>query len=196
MEQRNKESWAVIPITLILLSVVLRDSFSSDCRCWRVYRKRAKPTPDYVKDGEFVGIDVSIILGRGPFLFNGSVPEDVEDQAEYECAFCFCRIFRIRRKEECRFEVCIKLGFCWRTTTSLTLLKSRKTGFSITPWQRQGTRRQLSSCRICSPGNRRTDRENLARLSTWHMRFAPKENKTLTVQYQIPMSMGSGRTHS
>ncbi len=182
MEQRNKESWAVIPITLILLSVVLGTASQAIADAGVFTGNGQNLHQITSKTVQLVGIDVSIILGRGPFLFNGSVPG--MDRAEYECTFVLQNLSD--KEEEIQVGFPVDSEFARQNEPDSSqesknwifdyafIARDEKTTYHVEFVHRkpQNGPREFGS------------------IFTWHMRFAPKENKTLTVQYQIPMSMG------
>lgn len=82
---RTNASWAVVSITLIVLSVVLGTASLAIADAGVFTGNGQNLHQITSKAVRLASIDVSIILGRGPFLFNGSVPG--MDRAEYECTF-------------------------------------------------------------------------------------------------------------
>lgn len=134
------------------------------------------------KTVQLVSIDVTIVLGRGPFLFDGSVPG--MDIAEYQCNFLLRNLSD--KDEE------IKVGFpadseFARGSKPDSPSESRgwvlEYGFIAmdqeTTYHVEFVRRRPQS----GPGE-------FGSVFVWNMRFAPKETRSLTVQYRIPMSMG------
>jgi hypothetical protein len=80
-----KISFAVIVVPLILLSLI-SGTASPALGDAGVFTGNGQNLHQITsKTVQLVSIDVAIILGRGPFLFDGTVPG--MDQAEYECTF-------------------------------------------------------------------------------------------------------------
>lgn len=52
---------------------------------------------------QLVSIDVSIVLGRGPFLFDGTVPG--MDRAEYDCTFLLQNLSDKQEEVEVGFPI-------------------------------------------------------------------------------------------
>lgn len=131
---------------------------------------------------QLVDIDVTIILGRGPFLFDGGVPG--MDQALYRCTFVLRSLSGAAEEVEVGFPVDSQFA---RQNKELTSNDSRdwvlEYGFIArdqkTTYEVEFVRRTPKN----GPGE-------FGSVFVWRMQFAPKEERTLTVQYHIPMSMG------
>ncbi|HSE48257.1 MAG TPA: hypothetical protein VLA96_03515, partial [Terriglobales bacterium] len=127
-------------------------------------------------------IDVTIALGRGRFLFDGTVPG--MDAADYECVF--------RLKNLTSKPVDIQVGFPidsefagqqkvvtpkdseeWVLGYSF-IARDEATTYHVSFVKREGK---------LGPGQFRS-------LFVWKMHFVPGETRTLTVKYTIPISMG------
>jgi hypothetical protein len=133
---------------------------------------------------QLITVDVVIMLGRGRFLFDGSVSG--MDQADYACTFV------LRNRSDKTAE--IQVGFPvdsqfangparepgdaggWVLDYSFIARDDKKT------YHVEFVRREP----------RRPD--DFAAIFLWRMSFAPRETKTLRVQYRIPMSMGLATT--
>jgi hypothetical protein len=134
------------------------------------------------KTVQLVSIDVTIILGRGPFLFDGSVPG--MDLAEYQCTFLLRNLSD--KDEEIKVGFPVDSEFA-RGSKPDSPSESRdwvlEYGFIAldqkTTYHVEFVRRKPQS----GPGE-------FGSVFVWNMRFSPKETKSLTVQYRIPMSMG------
>jgi hypothetical protein len=85
LSKGTKAGSLVISITLILLSVVLGTAPPAFADAGVFTGNGQNLHQITSKTVQLVRIDVTIILGRGPFLFNGTVPG--MDRAEYECTF-------------------------------------------------------------------------------------------------------------
>lgn len=131
---------------------------------------------------QLVSIDVTIVLGRGPFLFDGTVPG--MDRAEYECEFVLRSLSDKDEKVEVGFPVDSQFARGTKPESSdesqgwvleyAFMARDEKTTYSV-----DFVRRKPQS----GPGE-------FGSVFTWNMHFSPKEIKKLVVQYRIPMSMG------
>ncbi len=131
---------------------------------------------------QLVSIDVTIVLGRGPFLFDGTVPG--MDRANYECVF-FLR--NLSDKDE-DVEVGFPIDSQFAQGTEAESPKESENwvleyGFIArdekTTYNVKFVRRKPQS-----------GQGQFGSVFVWDMHFSPTENKTLTVDYRIPMSMG------
>ncbi len=131
---------------------------------------------------QLVSIDVTMVLGRGPFLYDGTVPG--MDRAEYRCSFLLQNLSDNDEEVEVGFPVdsqfakgakpespsesqdwVLEYGFIARdeaTTYHVVFVRRKPEG---------------------GPGD-------LGSVFVWKMHFPAKKSRTLIVQYQIPMSMG------
>jgi len=127
-------------------------------------------------------IDVMILLGRGPFLFDGSVPG--MDVAQYRCTFVLTSLSETDEEVEVGFPIDSEFA---KEAEPKSQSESQdwvlEYGFIAkdgdTTYDVQFVRRKSTG----SPGEFRS-------VFLWKMHFAPKQTRTLTVQYRIPMSMG------
>ena len=131
---------------------------------------------------QLVSIDVTIVLGRGPFLFDGTVPG--MDRAEYTCKFVLRSLSDKDEKVEVGFPVDSQFA---RGTK---------------PESSDESQNWVSEYAFMARDERATYRVDFVRrkpqtgpgefgsVFTWNMHFSPKEIKKLVVQYRIPMSMG------
>jgi hypothetical protein len=80
-----KNNTAVLPTVLVLSLVIVGTSFraAADAGVFTGNGQNLRQISS--KSIQLVSIDVTIIPGRGPFLFDGSVPG--MDQVQYECTF-------------------------------------------------------------------------------------------------------------
>ena len=80
-----KTNTAVLPIVLVLSFLILGTSSpaAADAGVFTGNGQNLRQISS--KSIQLVSIDVSIIPGRGPFLFDGTVPG--MDEVHYECAF-------------------------------------------------------------------------------------------------------------
>jgi hypothetical protein len=131
---------------------------------------------------QLVNIDVTIVLGRGPFLFDGGVPG--MDRAEYQCTFLLRSLSDNAEDVEVGFPV--DSEFAQRSAEpSSSDSKEWVLEYGFIARDKHMTyhvefvRRKPNE----GPGE-------FGSIFVWRMHFAPKEDRTLTVQYRIPMSMG------
>jgi hypothetical protein len=134
------------------------------------------------KTVQLVSIDVTIVLGRGRFLFDGSVPG--MDQTEYQCKFVLRSLSD--KPEEVQIGFPVDSEFT-RQNAPVTpaessewvlsykfIARNEKDTYHVDYVQRKPE---------SGPGE-------FGSLFSWKMNFQPKETKTLSVTYHIPMSMG------
>jgi hypothetical protein len=131
---------------------------------------------------QLVSIDVTIVLGRGPFLFDGSVPG--MDRAEYQCTFVLRSLSDNDETVEIGFPVDSEFAKGSEAVSSAEsqnwileyafIARDEKTTYHIDFVHR----------------NPKPGPGEFSSVFVWNMRFSPKETRTLTVQYRIPMSMG------
>jgi len=135
------------------------------------------------KTVKLVSIDVLIVLGRGPFLFNGGVPG--MDRAEYQCTFVLRNLTDKDEEVEVGFPVDSEFAKGIKpvspTESQNWLLEY---GFIARDEKMTYNVEFVHRNRQAGPG------PEFAFLFVWKMHFAPVETRTLTVQYRIPMSMG------
>jgi len=177
-----KISFAVIVVPLILLSLI-SGTASPALGDAGVFTGNGQNLHQITsKTVQLVSIDVAIILGRGPFLFDGTVPG--MDQAEYECTFVLRNLSDQNEDVQVGFPVDSQFARQSEGDSSndskrwvleyAFIARDEKTTYHV-----QFVRRKPQS----GPGE-------FASVFLWNMRLAPKEAKTLNVQYHIPMSMG------
>jgi hypothetical protein len=131
---------------------------------------------------QLVTIDVAIILGRGPFLFDGTVAG--MDQAEYKCTFVLRNLSDREEDVQVGFPVDSEFAQEYRRDSAKGskrwvldygfIARDEKMTYNV-----EFVRRKPRS----GPGEFGT-------VFVWNMHFVPKESKSLSVQYRIPMSMG------
>jgi len=178
----TKTSSLVISITLMLWSVVLGTAPPAIADAGVFTGNGQNLHQITSKTVRLVRIDVAIILGRGPFLFDGTVPG--MDRAEYECTFVLQNLSD--KQEEIQVGFPVDSQFARRNEPASPqesknwildyafIARDEKTTYHV-----EFVRRKPQS----GPGE-------FGSVFTWNMQFAPKENKTLSVHYRIPMSMG------
>lgn len=131
---------------------------------------------------QLVNIDVTIVLGRGPFLFDGSVPG--MDEAEYRCSFLLKNLTDENAEVKVGFPVDSQFAqgiqpesndesFDWVMDYGF-IAKDEKATYDV-----EFVRRKPSS-----------GSGEFGSVFVWTMHFSPKETRKLNVQYRIPMSMG------
>ncbi|HEX4125434.1 MAG TPA: hypothetical protein VHY37_11955 [Tepidisphaeraceae bacterium] len=127
-----------------------------------------------------VSIDVKVVLGRGPFLFDGTVPG--MDEARYDCTFVLQNLTDNACDVEVGFPVdsefaqvpkdpkdpledwVLRCGFIAKDTDDTYHVKFQ----------------DVDPDKVA---------DAYSAIFTWKMAFKPKETRTLTVQYHIPISM-------
>ena len=131
-------------------------------------------------------IDVNIVLERGPFLFDGTVPG--MDRAEYICTFVLQNL-SVQPED-------VQVGF---PVDSQFSEKNDK----ISPEQSKNwvleysfIARDATTTYHVEFVHRKPERGvgEFSSIFTWKMHFDRNETKTLNVQYRIPMSMGLAST--
>lgn len=128
-----------------------------------------------------VSIDVNIVLERGPFLFDGGVRG--MDQAEYSCTFVFQNLSSK--------AVAIQVGFPVDSQFAGGGVGNAKENAKA--WVLNYgfmARDERTTYNVDFVRREKKSPEEFAALFVWQMKFLPKENKTLSVQYHIPISMG------
>jgi len=126
---------------------------------------------------QMVSEEVTIIPGRGRFLFNGGVPG--MDRVEYDCTFV------LKNLEEKKVE--IRAGFPLNSQfLNPPYGKEQKTGDLVARYSfiAQENGRQYSV--DYAPGDKE---KKLKNLFLWNMKFAPSETKIIRVTYSMPISM-------
>jgi len=131
---------------------------------------------------QLVSIDVTIVLGRGPSLFDGTVPG--MDRAEYGCTFVLRNLSD--KDEEIKVGFPVDSEFArgsqpdspnesqdWVFEYAF-IARDQKATYHV-----EFVRRRAQG----GPGE-------FGSVFVWNMHFSPKETRRLTVQYRIPMSMG------
>lgn len=177
-----KISFALSSVTLILLSLTPGATPSALADAG-VFTGNGQDLHQITsKTVQLVSIDVTIVLGRGPFLFDGTVPG--MDRAEYGCTFVLRNLSD--QDEEIKVGFPIDSEFArggepdspnksqdWVLEYGFIAL-DQKTTYHV-----DFVRRKPQS----GPGE-------FGAVFVWTMHFSPKETRSLTVQYRIPMSMG------
>lgn len=129
------------------------------------------------KDIQMMSEDVTIIPGRGRFLFNGGVPG--MDRVEYDCIFVLKNL-----KDK---KVSIQVGFPLNTQfLNPPYNKKQKTSDLVVRYnfiaQEEGHQYTVDYV----AGDKK---KNLKNLFLWKMDFKENETKTLRVTYSMPISM-------
>jgi hypothetical protein len=133
-----------------------------------------------------VSIDVNIVLERGPFLFDGTVPG--MDRAEYVCAFVLQNLSDQPEDVQVGFPVDSQFS---REDGKISAEQSKNWVLEYAFIARDATNTYNVDFvhRKPEPGP-----GEFGSIFTWKMHFDRNERKTLTVQYRIPMSMGLAST--
>lgn len=135
-------------------------------------------------DIQLFSIDVKILLVRGRFLFDGTVPG--LDQAEYDCKF----VLRNLTDEACE----VRAGF---PIDSGLAHPTEAENVAATDWVSEYSfiAREAESTYHPKVGWWRNKRSGESKaLFNWTMKFEPKQTKELKVQYRLSMSESIVRT--
>lgn len=134
------------------------------------------------KTVQLASIEVTIVLGRGPFLFDGTVPG--MDRAEYLCKF------ELRNLSEQDQD--IEVGF----PVDSQFARGRE------PEAAEESGNWVLEYAFIARDDKATYHVNFVHrkpqagtgefssVFVWSMHFSPRETRNLTVEYRIPMSMG------
>ncbi len=134
------------------------------------------------KSIQLVSIEVTMALGRGPFLYDGGVAG--MDRARYMCKFV------LRSKSDQPEDV--EIGFPVDSEFA-------KDNDQVSPAESENwvleysfiARGATETYHVDYVHRKSNDGPGeFASLFTWKMRFSPQETKTLTVSYEMPISMG------
>jgi hypothetical protein len=138
------------------------------------------------KSVQLVSIDVVIIPGRGRFLYDGTVPG--MDQADYNCTFVLRSLSE--KAEDVQVGFPVDSEFAQQTGNDSPEISHKESKewvlqYSFIARDERATYHVefVRRKRTGSPGD-------FAEVFVWNMHFAPKETRTLDVQYRIPISMG------
>lgn len=133
-----------------------------------------------------VSIDVNIVLERGPFLFNGTVPG--MDRAEYLCTFVLQSLSDQPEDVQVGFPVDSQFSK-QADESSAEESKNWVLEYSFIARDATTTYHVEFVHRKPEPGP-----GEFGSIFTWKMHLDRNERKTLNVQYRIPMSMGLAST--
>lgn len=143
------------------------------------------------KTVQLVSIDVDIIPGRGPFLFDGGVAG--MDRTEYQCKFVLRSLSNNAEEVQVGFPVDSEFARQSEPGSAADAAAASSEwvldyGFIArdenNTYHVDFVRRKPKD----SPGE-------FASIFVWKMHFAPNETKTLSVYYHIPTSMGFTSTN-
>lgn len=140
------------------------------------------------KSIHLVSIDVTIVEGRGPFLFDGGVAG--MDRAEYECKFVLKSLSDKPETVQIGFPVDSQFAGGRESTTDAKAISSEwvsEYAFSARDETATYSVDFVSREPQKGPGE-------FGSVFVWKMEFAPNETRTLDVSYHIPISMGLGTT--
>jgi len=128
---------------------------------------------------QLVSIHVTMVLGRGPFLFDGTVPG--MDQVQYDCRF----ELRNLTDKACDVQVGFPIDSQFARLPHAPKDPKRDWvgQFSFNARDKDNT----YHVRFQSHEPQKDDKYSA--LFVWKMSFGAKEARTLTVQYRIPLSM-------
>jgi hypothetical protein len=178
-----KANTAVLPIVLVLSFLILGtpSPAAADAGVFTGNGQNLRQISS--KSIQLVSIDVSIIPGRGPFLFDGTVPG--MDQVRYECTFVLRNL--TDKPEEVQVGFPVDSQFAQESEKESSKASARdwvlNYGFialdETTTYEVEFVSRKPSK-----------DSGEFGAVFVWKMHFAPRESRTLKVNYHIPMSMG------
>ena len=132
---------------------------------------------------QLVSIDVTIVPGRGRFLFDGTVPG--MDQVEYDCRF----VLRNLTDKACDIQV----GFPIDSQSARLPTDQKDTGQDWVSTYGFNARDAKSTYHVnLQFGDPKKANDAYSAIFTWTIGFQARETKTLIVQYRIPMSMTLG----
>jgi hypothetical protein len=137
------------------------------------------------KEVQLVSIDVTIVPGRGRFLFDGSVPG--MDQTEFHCTFVLKNLSPKVEEVQIGFPVDSEFARHSRGESPTISLKESDRWISDYSFI---ARDERSTYHVSFVRRKKMAADEFSELFTWKMSFLPKETRTLTVQYQIPTTMG------
>ena len=130
---------------------------------------------------QLVSIDVTIVLGRGPFLFDGTVPG--MDRAEYVCEF---GLRNLSDKDE-KVQVGFPVDSEFARGTALDSADESKNWVLEYAFM---ARDEKATYHVNFVRRKAKSAGQFGSVFTWNMQFSPKETKRLVVEYRIPISMG------
>jgi len=137
------------------------------------------------KDVQLVSIDVTIVPGRGRFLFDGTVPG--MDRTEYYCTFVLTNLSPKSEEVQIGFPVDSEFARHSRTESAAISLKESDRWISDYSFI---ARDEKTTYHVSFVRRKKMVADEFSELFVWRMNFLPKETRTLTVQYQIPMTVG------
>jgi hypothetical protein len=135
------------------------------------------------KSIQLVNIDVSIVPGRGPFLFDGTVRG--MDEVRYECKFVLRNLTGKAEDVQVGFPVDSQFAQEAEPKASAEPDLNWVLEYGFIALDEKSTYRVEFVRR--KPGKGPNE---FGAIFVWNMNFAPHETKTLQVHYHIPMSMG------
>jgi hypothetical protein len=143
------------------------------------------------KEVQLVSIDVTIIPGRGRFLFDGTVPG--MDRTEFHCTFVLKNLSPKIEEVQIGFPVDSEFARHNRGKSPTISLKESDGWISDYSFI---ARDERSTYHVSFVRRKKMTADEFSELFTWKMSFLPKETRTLTVQYQIPTTMGLTSTRT
>jgi hypothetical protein len=134
------------------------------------------------KSIQLESIDVTMALGRGPYLFDGGVAG--MDRARYLCKF-------VLRSKSDQYED-VEIGFPVDSEFAADSGSASSTDSENWVLEYSFIARDESETYHVEYVHRKPKEGpgEFASLFTWKMRFRPQETRTLTVSYEMPISMG------
>jgi hypothetical protein len=135
------------------------------------------------KSIQLVSIDVSIMLGRGPFLFDSTVPG--MDRTEYECKFVLRNLTEKAEDVQVGFPIDSQFARSSERDTTEEAEQNWVLEYAFIALDQKNTYHVRFVRR--KPGKGPNE---YGAIFVWNMNFTPHETKTLRVQYHIPISMG------
>jgi hypothetical protein len=178
-----KTNTAVLPIVLVLSFLILGTSSpaAADAGVFTGNGQNLRQISS--KSIQLVSIDVSIIPGRGPFLFDGTVPG--MDEVHYECAFVLHNLTDKPEEVQVGFPVDSQFAKESEPASSKESAHDWILNYGFIALDETTTYKVEFVSRKPSK-----DAGEFGAVFVWKMNFAPRESRTLKVSYHIPMSMG------
>lgn len=138
------------------------------------------------KKVQLVSIDVTIVPARGRFLFDGTVPG--MDQIGFDCRFVLKSLSDKEEKVQIGFPVDSQFARSDRNRSPAISAKESHEWVSEYSFMARDEKRTYDVEFVRRKPQKGSG--EFSELFTWNMSFSPRETRTLTVQYRMPMTMG------
>ncbi len=178
-----KATTAVLPFVLALSIAILGTSSPATADAGVFTGNGQNLRQISSKSIQLVSIDVIIIPGRGPFLFDGTVPG--MDQVQYECTFVLRNLTDKAEEVQVGFPVDSQFARESEPVSSRESSRDWVLNYRFIALDETTTYNVEFVHR-----KRGKNAGEFGSVFVWKMNFAPRETRTLKVNYHIPMSMG------